>query len=231
MHAADSRRTWPQRSPDVRTRDASDCRDEIKAIGSSHGAMVHARPSRIRRAICNLKTTRGPMKLWVTLEGRDEEVEFQTDGERLWRESAGRRLEADFHRLPDGEVYSLLVNGRSYEVRVVPGRETIDVTLHGATLPVEVRHPLEKMLQSVGRGPGAQGGETIAAPMPGLVVAIRVRRGERVEAGASVAVIEAMKMQNELIARRGGVVTDVLVAERTTVGAGQAIVKLGPEPA
>jgi biotin carboxyl carrier protein len=169
------------------------------------------------------------MKLWVTLEGRDEEVEFQTDGDRLWLDVAGRRLEADFHRLPDGEVYSLLVDGRSYEVRVVQGGETVDVTLHGATLPVEVRHPLEKLLQSVGHGPRGQGGETIAAPMPGLVVTIRVRPGDRVEPGQSVAVIEAMKMQNELQARRGGVVTDVLVAERTTVGAGQPIVKLAPE--
>lgn len=170
------------------------------------------------------------MKLWVTLEGRDEEVEFQTEGDRLWLEVAGRRLEADFHRLPDGEVYSLLVNGRSYEVRVVHGGGTIDVSLHGATLPVEVRHPLEKLLQSTGRAAAAGAGEVVHAPMPGLVVALRVKRGDHVAPGASVAVIEAMKMQNELIARRGGVVTDVLVSERTTVGAGQPIVKLAAEP-
>ncbi|MBI1796815.1 MAG: biotin/lipoyl-binding protein [Candidatus Eisenbacteria bacterium] len=169
------------------------------------------------------------MKLWVTLEGRDEEVEFQTEGDRLWLEVAGRRLDADFRRLPDGEVYSLLVDGLSYEVRVVQERETVDVTLRGATLPVEVRHPLEKLLQSVGRGAGGHGGETISAPMPGLIVAIRVRPGDRVAAGASVAVIEAMKMQNELIARKGGVVSDVLAAERATVAAGQPIVRLAPE--
>jgi biotin carboxyl carrier protein len=164
----------------------------------------------------------------VTLEGRDEEVEFQAEGERLWLEVGGRRLEADFHRLPDGEVYSLLVNGRSYEVRVVPAGETLEVTLQGATLPVEVRHPLEKLLQTVGHAAGAAAGETIVAPMPGLVIAIRVALGDRVAAGQPVAIVEAMKMQNELVAHRGGIVSEIAVAERSTVGAGQTLLKLKP---
>lgn len=170
------------------------------------------------------------MKLWVTLEGRDEEVEFRADGDRLWLEVAGRRLEADFHRLPDGEVYSLLVDGRSYEVRVAAAGSSLEVTRHGDTVPVEVRHPLEKRLQSTRRDAAGGSGETITAPMPGLVVAIRVKRGERVAPGQSVAVVEAMKMQNELVARRGGVVSEVLVAERATVGAGQVLIRLAGIP-
>lgn len=166
------------------------------------------------------------MKLWVTLEGRDEEVEFSAEGERLWLEVAGKRLEADFHRLPDGEVYSLLVDGRSFEVRVVHTANGIEVTRHGATVPVEVRHPLEKFVQSTQRGETGTGGETITAPMPGLVVAFRVKMGERVEPGQSVAVVEAMKMQNELSAKKGGVVSEVLVAERASVSAGQPLMKL-----
>ena len=168
------------------------------------------------------------MKLWVTLDGRDEEVEFRTEGEHLWLDVAGRTLAADFHRLPDGEVYSLLVNGRSYEVRVVHGAGGIEVTHHGVTLPVEVRHPLEKFVQSSLRASAAAGGETIVAPMPGVVVSVRVSLGERVEAGQAVAVVEAMKMQNELMALRGGVVSEIRVAERATVGAGQVLLKLAP---
>lgn len=170
------------------------------------------------------------MKLWVTLDGRDEEVEFHTEGEHLWLEVAGRKLAADFHRLPDGEVYSLLVNGRSYEVRVVHTGSGIEVTHHGTTLPVEVRHPLEKFVQSSLRAAGQAGGETISAPMPGVVIAIRVRMGERVEPGQPVAIVEAMKMQNELLAVRGGVVSEIRVAERATVGAGQVLLKLAPGP-
>src|SRR6267378_3021266 len=168
------------------------------------------------------------MKLWVTLEGRDAEVEFHTQGETLVLEVEGRRLEADFHRLPDGEVYSLIVNGRSHEVRVAPapaseaGPAALEVSLGGTTIPVEVRHPIEKVLQAVRRTAAAHSVETVQAPMPGLLVAYRVRVGERVTAGQPVAVVEAMKMQNELAARHDGVVSELLVAERATVSAGQA---------
>jgi propionyl-CoA carboxylase alpha chain len=168
------------------------------------------------------------MKLWVTLEGRDTEVEVRLEAGRLVLEVDGRRLDADFHRLPDGEVYSLLVNGRSHEVRVSPASQGVDVTLRGVRLPVEVRHPLEKMVQATKRASGAGEGETVAAPMPGMVVALRVKPGESVTAGQAVAVVEAMKMQNELAARHGGVVSAVLVRERDAVSAGQALIRIRP---
>jgi len=166
------------------------------------------------------------MKFWVTLEGREAEVEFRTAGEHVWLEVEGRRIEADFHRLPDGEVYSLLVDGRSHEVRVASGPAGLEVTVAGATLPVEVRHPLEKLVQSVARAGVAATGETVSAPMPGVVVAIRVKPGDVVAAGQAVVVVEAMKMQNELATRHAGVVSDVLVTERAPVAAGQPLVRL-----
>ena len=166
------------------------------------------------------------MKFWITHDDRDAEVEFRAEGGTLWLEIEGKRLEADFHRLPDGEVYSLLVDGRSYEVRISPSGERLEVTLHGATIPVEVRHPLEKLLLSTQRAAGAGGDEVVAAPMPGLVVAIQVKPGDAVEPGQGVVVVEAMKMQNELVSRRGGVVGEVLVAERATVSAGQPLLKI-----
>jgi hypothetical protein len=86
------------------------------------------------------------MKFWVTLDDHEAEVEFTADGGRLWLEVEGDRIEADFARLPDGEVYSLLVGGKSHEVRVSPENGRLDVTLNGALLAVEVRHPLEKAL-------------------------------------------------------------------------------------
>jgi len=166
------------------------------------------------------------MKFWVTLEDREAEVEFRTEGEKLLLEVDGRRLEADFHRLPDGEVYSLLVNGKSHEVRVSPGANALEVTVRGVRVPVEVRHPLERMLGATLRKSGAAGGETIAAPMPGLVVALRVKAGDAVAAGQAVVVVEAMKMQNELTATHGGVVSEVLVSERQSVAAGQALMRI-----
>jgi len=85
------------------------------------------------------------------------------------------------------------------------------------------------VLQAVRRATATQTVETIQAPMPGLLVAFRVGPGERVAAGQAVAVVEAMKMQNELPARHGGIVSELLVAERATVAAGQPLVRLKPE--
>ncbi len=168
------------------------------------------------------------MKLWVTLEGREAEVTFRTEGEHLILEADGRHIEADFVRLPDGEVYSLLIDGRSHVVRVVPTAEGLEVGIRGAVIPVEVKHPLEKMLQAAGGGRVAARGETVSAPMPGVVVAIRVAVGNRVQAGQAVVVVEAMKMQNELTVTHDGVVSEVLVAERAAVSAGQVLIRLAP---
>jgi biotin carboxyl carrier protein len=62
--------------------------------------------------------------------------------------------------------------------------------------------------------------------MPGLVVALRVQPGDVVAPGQAVVVIEAMKMQNELTAQHGGVVSEVLVSERQSVAAGQALMRI-----
>jgi biotin carboxyl carrier protein len=166
------------------------------------------------------------VKFWVTLEGRDAEVEVRTERGRVWVEIEGRSLEADFCRLPDGEVYSLLVNGRSYEVRVAPSAGRLDVSIRSETQSVEVRHPLEKLLQQSRHASGRSDIETVAAPMPGMIVAIRVKPGDLVAAGQAVAVVEAMKMQNELAAKHGGRVSEVLVSERASVAAGQALMRL-----
>ena len=168
------------------------------------------------------------MKLWVTLDGHDAEVEFSTVGDRLVLEVEGRKMDADFVRLPDGRVWSLLVDGRSYEVRVVEEGGDLQVTWQNHTVSVEARHPLEKMLRQQTSARAKTLGETITAPMPGAVVAIRVKTGDIVQAGQSVVVLEAMKMQNELTAHSGGVVSEILVEEKAAVSAGQPLLRLKP---
>ena len=168
------------------------------------------------------------MRVWVTLEGREAEVTLRTEGDKLFLESEGRRIEADFVRLPDGEVYSLLVDGRSHVVRVAPAGEGLEVEVRGTVIPVEVKHPLEKMLLATGSARAASRGETVSAPMPGVVVSLRVKTGDAVKAGQAVVVVEAMKMQNELAVVHDGVVTEVLVAERAAVSAGQPLIRLSP---
>jgi len=169
------------------------------------------------------------MRLWVALQGRDAEVEFEAIDGRVFLEVEGRRVEADFVRLPDGEVYSLLVDGRSHEVRVAHAGDGLEVSVNGTTFPVEVRSPLEKLLAQAVGGRTRNRGEIVTAPMPGAVVAIRVSPGDVVRAGQSLVVLEAMKMQNELACQHAGIVGEVHVAVGTAVASGQALVTLEPE--
>ena len=166
------------------------------------------------------------MKFWITLEGREAEVDVTAEGERVWLTYEGRRLLADFRRLPDGEVYSLIMDGKAHVVRVAQAGGSLEVTVGGTTIPVDVRHPLEKLMQAAHGAAAVGGGETVQAPMPGLVVAIKVQTGETVAAGQAVAVIEAMKMQNELTARHGGVVSEVLVKAGDSVSTHQALLRM-----
>ena len=66
--------------------------------------------------------------------------------------------------------------------------------------------------------------------MPGRVIAVHVRAGDRVEPGAPLVVLEAMKMENEFRATAAGVVREVGVAPGQAVNAGDLLVAIGPAP-
>ena len=170
------------------------------------------------------------MKFWSQLGERELDLEVRVQGTHLEVDAGGRTLGADVVPLPDGEVYSLLIDGRVHEVAVEEEAGAIFVTLHGQRHRVLVRHPLEKTLREVRHAAPVAGGETIESPIPGLVVAIKVRVGDVVAAGQAVAVVEAMKMQNELTALVGGVVEAIHVAERQTVESGAKLLSLRARP-
>src|SRR5215472_9870090 len=136
----------------------------------------------------------------------------------------GRELPVDVVSGEDG-VLSLLLNGKSYEVKQeVAGTETRVVVGH-ERFGVAVRDP--RSFRSHQRvGDAAQGVKKITAPMPGKVVRVLAAEGAAVEAGQSVIVIEAMKMQNELKAPKSGVVKKINVSEGAAVEAGQALAEV-----
>lgn len=70
-------------------------------------------------------------------------------------------------------------------------------------------------------------GDVIRAPLPGMIVAVRVEVGQKVNAGEVVLVLEAMKMENDITAPTGGTVKQVLAAKGTAVSLGDALVVIG----
>jgi biotin carboxyl carrier protein len=122
-------------------------------------------------------------------------------------------------------VYSVLVEGRSFEARVIRTGAGMRLELDGRRFTAEVRDPRDR-----GQKPAAalgSGRQSVAAPMPGKVIRVLVREGDAVEVGQGLVVVEAMKMQNEMKALRDGNVVEVRVRDGETVSAGDVLVVLG----
>ena len=75
----------------------------------------------------------------------------------------------------------------------------------------------------------AEKGTPVTAPLPGVLLDVRVRPGDRVEAGQVVAILEAMKMENELAAPCAGRVTAVPHTKGQTLNQGDAVAWIDPE--
>ena len=136
----------------------------------------------------------------------------------------GRSLEIDSEQLASAAevepgVFSVLVDGRSFEVRV---GESVEV--RGRRFPVEVRDPRNATKGS--KTVLAGGRHNIKSPMPGKVIRVLVKKGDAVETGQGLVVVEAMKMQNEMKAPRTAQVLEVRVAAGDTVTAGETLVVL-----
>jgi biotin carboxyl carrier protein len=133
-----------------------------------------------------------------------------------------RELSGQASILPAGPgVYSVLWNGKSYRAEVIRSNGDLQVSIGGITHTVEIIDPRE-----VRRGAGllgAEGRQTLAAPMPGKVVKLLAKVGEAVEPGQGIVVVEAMKMQNEMKSTRSGKVISVSTTEGATVNAGDVL--------
>jgi len=133
----------------------------------------------------------------------------------------GKPLEATVVEVNNPFHLSLILNNRSYEVVKGEGVVAIDGELYYVKVEDEIASRFAKT-----RGGGAEEKTEITAPMPGLVVAVETKVGERVVAGEGVIILEAMKMQNELKAPRDGIVKKIPVKEGMTVNGGDTLLTL-----
>jgi biotin carboxyl carrier protein len=140
----------------------------------------------------------------------------------------GKVMEVDFENISGQPVYSMVIDGKSYEAYVYEGEDEWQVQLLGQQYPVRVVDEREKRLRAAAGGTLADAGEFhLKAPMPGLVVSVAVEPGQQVEKGAVLVILESMKMQNELKAPRAGTVTRVKVKAGETVEQRQTLVSIG----
>jgi len=162
------------------------------------------------------------MKFEVVINSTQRVVELERDANG-WRISLdGEVADADAVEISPN-IFSILLNGKSYEIRVTPtptGSLTLQTGRYEFT--AEVTDPRAWR----GRRHGAleaEGRQQILAPMPGKIIRVLVQAGEKVEAGQGLLVVEAMKMQNEIRSPKSGTVERLLVKEGQPVNAGEVL--------
>jgi biotin carboxyl carrier protein len=125
-------------------------------------------------------------------------------------------------------VYSIIYNGHSYNVELIGGETSKKyiVNTFAKTFNVEVIDAESKYITNRNLGREVEGANHILSPMPGKIVKIPVSVGERVSAGQTLVVVEAMKMQSEFKATGDRIVREILVREGDTVDSHQLMIKL-----
>ena len=165
------------------------------------------------------------MKFFVNIEGKGVEIEVERGEGGLAVTLDGKTLHADLVRIGTSPVYSLTLGGRSYEFSAHRRNGSYEIVLDGEPYSAGVLDERAMLIAEATGGPGdAEGGESVVAPMPGVVVGVSVEEGAAVEPGQGVVTLEAMKMENELKCETGGLVKKVRVAVGQGVSQGEVLV-------
>ena len=137
--------------------------------------------------------------------------------------------------------YKFKIGGKEYNVTVNPKEgKFFDVTVNGATYEVESENapaaapvaqpaaaPVQAAPAAVAPAPKPAGaGEKVASPLPGVIIEISVKEGQQVKAGQKIAILEAMKMENEIPAPKDGTITDIHVHKGDTLQEGDPVVTI-----
>jgi pyruvate carboxylase subunit B len=164
------------------------------------------------------------MRYLTTIGDRTYTLDINQDGEII---IDGQRRALDLRAIDDAGLYSLLLDGKSFEALVEEGEGEQRVLINGVLYYVRVADERAKRLaEAAGAFSPTSGEINVKSPMPGLIVSIPVSEGQVVKKGEVVAVLESMKMENELKAPREGTVSSVKVQSRQTVEQGQVLLVL-----
>lgn len=116
------------------------------------------------------------------------------------------------------KTYHIKLNGKVYEVEIEEVKEGQNVAATST--------PKEHQQQEVKKAQPVSSGESITAPMPGTITNILVKEGDNVKKGQVLAILEAMKMENEIVAPHDGAVKAISVDKGQNVNPGETLLKM-----
>ena len=128
--------------------------------------------------------------------------------------------------------YKVTLNGKTYEVEVEEGKAIL-LDEYEAYAPAPTAPAAPVAAAPAAAAPAAPAaaavtaaGETVEAPMPGAILRVEVTQGQAVKAGDLLVVLEAMKMENEILSPRDGTVAQIVVQKGSTVETGSPLIVL-----
>ena len=123
-------------------------------------------------------------------------------------------------------IYTVKINNKEYDVEVERGKaniiKTTEVAAQSTPAPVIASAPVSAPTSPV----ISVGGEVIKSPMPGTILDIKVSKETRVKKGEVLLILEAMKMENEILAPSDGVVAQVFVSKGSSVNTDDALISI-----
>lgn len=127
--------------------------------------------------------------------------------------------------------FKITVEGKAYEVEVEeigPGNspESSTVQKSQPTERVQAPAPKKSAAGAKKQQPAATGGGVVQAPMAGKIIDVKVAKGQEVQQGDLIIILEAMKMENEIYAPAAGEVTEVMVAADDSVNSGDSLLEI-----
>lgn len=164
------------------------------------------------------------MKYFAGVGDHTFEIEITEEGVMV----DGEPITVDLRQSGVSELYSLLLDGASFEVIVEETQQSFDVTLRGEQFRVQVEDERTRRLNAGRQGPALpQGDLSVRAPIPGLVVKVLVQDGDEIIEDQPLIILEAMKMENEIRALRSGVVRKVEVSAGQSVEQEEVMIVIG----
>ncbi|MCA8967236.1 MAG: acetyl-CoA carboxylase biotin carboxyl carrier protein subunit [Planctomycetes bacterium] len=165
------------------------------------------------------------MKYFAELDGEQREFVVERRAGKLWVTTGDRTFELDLSLVGDGATFSLLVDGHSYDVVADVERDQVTLQMVGERFAVRVEDERERAAHAVA-GNKVGGKRELRAAMPGIVVDLKVGEGDAVEEGQTLVVLEAMKMQNPLLAEGPGKVVRLCCKKGEAVAAGALLLEI-----
>lgn len=165
------------------------------------------------------------MKYIAEIGGKEYTVEIiHKDGD-VKISLDGKPSQVDLCEVSPGALYSLILNGNSYELWARHTDEGWEVFGGGRSFLLQLADERAHSIASLRRAPQTKRKEVeVTSPMPAQVVEVKVSPGQEVAKGEALIIVEAMKMENELTAPRAGKVREVLVEPEQGVEKKQTLI-------